>query len=136
MDKGWKSCSAQAAELQILRADKDNRKTQGPGFFKMIEDAISTVQEDIARDLYDMAASRREEITRLMQEFDKHDIDTSVQLDDYEQTRQRQTPEIGASASPQPPPRTLILSLASCFLDFGLDLSPFLSFHGSSPLCT
>ena len=105
MDKGWKSCSAQAAELQILCANRDNRKSQGPGFFKMIEEVISTLQKDIARDLYDMAASRREEITRLMQEFDKHDIVTSVQLDDYEQTRRTQTLELGASASPQPPPQ-------------------------------
>ena len=81
LDKGWKTWSAQAEELQILCADRDNRKTQGPRFFKMIEEAISTIQEDIAKDLYDMAASHREEITQLMQEFDKHEIDTSVQLD-------------------------------------------------------
>ena len=78
LDRGWKTWLAQATELQILRADKDNRKTQGLGFFKMIEEAISTVHEDIARDLYDMAASHREEIIRLMHEFDKHEIDTSV----------------------------------------------------------
>ena len=77
LNRGWKTRSAQSTNLQILRADRDNSKSQGPGFFKMTE-AISTVQEDITRDLYDMAASHREEIIRLMHEFDKHEIDTSV----------------------------------------------------------
>ena len=32
-----------------------------------------------------MAACHRKEVSRLMQEYDKHDIDTSVQLDSYEE---------------------------------------------------
>ena len=41
MDKGWKTWSAQAAELQPLRVDRENRKAQGQGFFKMLDEAIS-----------------------------------------------------------------------------------------------
>ena len=78
LDKGWKTWSAQVAELQLLRVERDNRKTQRHGFLKMTKEAISTVQEEIARDLYEMAAANREEISQLMQEFDKHEIDTSV----------------------------------------------------------
>ena len=62
----------------------------------MTENAISTIQEDIAKDLSDIAACHQEEINRLMQEFDKHDIETTVQFDDYEAERQRQTPGLGA----------------------------------------
>ena len=51
---------AQAAKLQLRRAERDNRKAQGQGFFKMTEEAISTVQEDIAKDLYEMAACYQE----------------------------------------------------------------------------
>ena len=43
MEKGWKTWSAQAVELQLLRADKENWKAQGQGFFKMTEEAISTI---------------------------------------------------------------------------------------------
>ena len=43
LDWGWKTWSAQVAKLQILRADGDNRKKQGPRFFKMTEEAISIV---------------------------------------------------------------------------------------------
>ena len=78
MEKGWKTWSAQAAELQLLRANKENRKAQGQGFFKMTKEAISIIQEDIARDLFEIAACDQEEVNRLMQEFDKHGIDTNV----------------------------------------------------------
>ena len=81
LEKGWKLWAAQAIELQLLRADRDNRKIHGPGFFKMSQDAIDTVQEGISKDFYEIAAFYKEEINRIMQEFDKHDIDTTVQLD-------------------------------------------------------
>ena len=105
MDKGWKTWSAKAIELQLLRADRDNRKAHGQGFFKMMEEAISTVQEDIAKDLYDIATCHQEEVNRLMQEFDKHEIDTAIQLEAYEAKRQSQTlclsaPEPIASSRP------------------------------------
>ena len=38
-----------------------------------------------------------------MQEFDKHEVVTSVQLDGDEQTRRSQTPELRAPTSLQPP---------------------------------
>ena len=42
-----------------------------------------------------------------MEEFDAHDIDTSIKLDNYERKQQEQTAELRAStAQPQPPPQT------------------------------
>ena len=58
--KGWKTWLAQAVELQRLRADRDNKKAHGQGFFKMTKEAIAIVQEDIAKDLYEMAACYQE----------------------------------------------------------------------------
>ena len=66
MDKGWKTLLAQAVELQLLRADRDNRKAHGQGFFEMMEEAISTLQQDIAKDLCDIAVCHQEEVNRLM----------------------------------------------------------------------
>ena len=83
-------------ELQLLRADRENRKAQGHGFFKMTEEAISTIKEDIAKDLSEITAYHQEEVNRLMQEFDKHDIETVVQFEAYEAERQRQTPGLSA----------------------------------------
>ena len=58
----------------------------------MTEEATSTIQEDIAKGLYDIAVCHQEEVSRLMQEFDKHENDTIVQLEAYEAERQSQTP--------------------------------------------
>ena len=96
--------SAQTTKLQLSQSNKDNKKAQGQGFFKMTEEDISTVQEDLAQDLYEQASSHREEITRLMEEFDAHDIDTSVKLDKYERNQQQQIAELGSPSVPQPPP--------------------------------
>ena len=95
LEKGWQTWSAQAAELQLLRADRENRKVQGKGFLKVSEEAMSTVQEDIAKDLYDMVMYFREEVNRIMQEFDKHDVDTSVELDNVEAERVAKIPGLG-----------------------------------------
>ena len=70
----------------------------------MSEEAIIAVQEDLAHDLYELAASHREEITRLMEEFDAHDIDTSVKLDGYERDRRQQMTELRPPPTSQPPP--------------------------------
>ena len=60
MDKGWQTWSARAAELQLLRVDRENRKAQVQGFFKMTDEAVTVVQEDIAKDLYEMASCHKE----------------------------------------------------------------------------
>ena len=100
--QGWKLWTAQAAELQLLRADKNNRQVQGPGFFKMAQKDIDNIQEDIMKDMDEIAAFYKEEIQRIMQEFDKHDIGTSVQLDKIEAERTSKTPNLPASERSEP----------------------------------
>ena len=48
LDKGWKTWSTQATELQILRADYKNRK-EGWGFFKMDDNNIQLLREDLTK---------------------------------------------------------------------------------------
>ena len=66
----------------------------------MSKETITSVQEDLARDLYELASNHREEITCLIEEFDAHDIDTSVCLDGYERERQQQAVELGGPTDP------------------------------------
>jgi myosin heavy subunit len=100
--QGWKLWTAQAAELQLLRADKNNRQVQGAGFFKMAQKDIDNIQEDIMKDMDEIAAFYREEIQRIMQEFDKNDIGTSVQLDKIEAERTSKTPGLQAPGRSEP----------------------------------
>ena len=103
LEKGWRTWSAQATELQLLRDDKYNRRVQGAWFFKRSEEAMAAVQEDLAHYLYELAANHREEITRFMEEFHAHDIDTSIKLDDYEREWRHQTDELGPPPTSEPP---------------------------------
>ena len=40
---GWKQWSAQATELQVLRADAENREKEGRGFYKMGDNSIQMI---------------------------------------------------------------------------------------------
>ena len=46
-EKVWKEWSQQAAELQTLRADAENRRKTGDKFYKMDEDNIVTIREEL-----------------------------------------------------------------------------------------
>ena len=81
LNEGWKTCSKQALELQLLRVDHDNRKQQGQGYFKLDEVAINTVQQELANNIYELAISHQEEIPKLLEEFDDQQITTAVELD-------------------------------------------------------
>ena len=68
----------------------------------MAQKDIDTIHEDIIKDMDEIAGFYREEIQRIMQEFDKHDIGTSVQLDKIEAERTSKTPGLQAPDTVQP----------------------------------
>jgi hypothetical protein len=61
------SWAEQAAELQVLRADKANRDLRGPGFRKLDQANYEAVQKNLTTDLLRLAVSHREEITKLLE---------------------------------------------------------------------
>ena len=69
LDEGWKKWSAQAAELQVLRTDAENRQKDGKGFFKMDTRNISIVREDLEEDFRALADGHTKAITALLEEF-------------------------------------------------------------------
>jgi hypothetical protein len=60
------SWAEQAAELQVLRADKANRDLRGPGFWKLDQANCEAVQKNLTTDFLRLAVSHREEITKLL----------------------------------------------------------------------
>ena len=60
----WKEWSSQAAELQVLRADVENWAKAGDNFYKMYEESIITIQEELAEDFQAMAQVQTAEIQR------------------------------------------------------------------------
>jgi hypothetical protein len=56
----------QAAELQVLRADKVNRDRRGPGFWKLDKANYKAVQKNLTTDFLRLAVSHRAEISKLL----------------------------------------------------------------------
>ena len=55
MDKGWGAWAAQTAELHTYLADWENRKKEGRGFYKLSDEIVATVREDLAKDYSELA---------------------------------------------------------------------------------
>mgnify|MGYP000494644238 FL=1 len=62
LDKGWMAWAAQAAELHTYRADWENRRKDGRGFYKLNEESIAAVREDLAQDYRTLADQHSEEL--------------------------------------------------------------------------
>ena len=52
-EKVWKEWSQQAAELQTLRVDAENRMNEK--FYKMDEESIVTIREELSKDFFALA---------------------------------------------------------------------------------
>ena len=59
----------------------------------MDETSMTTVREELANDIYELTAQHREEINKMLDEFEDQQIATAVQLDAYEKERRRQEGE-------------------------------------------
>jgi hypothetical protein len=68
MAMALQSWAEQAAELQVLRADKANRDLRGPGFWKLDQANCEAVEKNLTTDLLQLALSHREAITKLLEE--------------------------------------------------------------------
>ena len=54
-EKIWKEWSQQAAEMQTLRADAENWKKAGDKFYKIDEESIVTIREELLEDFFALA---------------------------------------------------------------------------------
>ena len=55
MDKGWMAWAAHAAELHTYRADWENRKKEGRGFYKLSDETVTIVRKDSANHYQELA---------------------------------------------------------------------------------
>ena len=61
-EKVWKEWSQQAAELQTLRANAENQKKAGDKFYKMDEESIITIREELSEDFFALAEEHLKEV--------------------------------------------------------------------------
>ena len=83
----WKEWSQQAAELQTLRADAENRRKTGDKFYKMDEESIVTIREELSEDFFALAEEHLKEIRGLVERLDDGQLATQLELEKYEKDR-------------------------------------------------
>ena len=71
MDKGWMAWAAQATKLHTYRGDFENRKKEGWGFYKLSDDTIASVREDLTKDNQELAEQHSEELAQILDDFEK-----------------------------------------------------------------
>ena len=67
--RGWQEWSTPAAELQVFRADAENWKKEGRGFYKMDESNIQVLREDLTDEFQALASTHTTAIGNLLEEF-------------------------------------------------------------------
>ena len=92
-EKVWKEWSQQAAELQTLRADAENRKKSGYKFYKMDEESIVTIREELSEDFFSLAEAHLREVWGLVERLDDGPLDAHLQLEKYERDHHQQEAE-------------------------------------------
>ena len=88
--KVWKEWSQQVAELQTLRVDAENRTKAGDKFYKMDEESIVTIREELSEDFFALAEAHLKEVRGLVERLDDGQLETQLQLEKYKQDRQHQ----------------------------------------------
>ena len=88
--KDW---SQQVAELQTLRTDAEKHKKAGDKFYKMDEESIVTIQEELSEDFFALAEAHLKEVWGLVERLDDGQLDIQLQLEKYEEDRQQQEAE-------------------------------------------
>ena len=87
-EKVWKEWSQQAAELQTLRADAENRMKAGDKFYKMDEESIVTIREELSEDFFALVEEHLREIEGLVERLDDRQLETQLQLEKMEKATQ------------------------------------------------
>ena len=84
----WKEWSHQATKLQTLWADAENRRKAGDKFYKMDEESIVTIREELSDGFFSLAQAHLGAVRGLVERLDDDQLDTQLQLEKYERERQ------------------------------------------------
>mgnify|MGYP000282343298 CR=1 FL=1 len=63
----WSKWAQQAAELQVLRANVENRTKDGDNFYKMDAESIVTIREELSDDFLSLTGEQLTTLRRLVE---------------------------------------------------------------------
>ena len=93
--------AAQAAELHVLRADAENRRKEGRGFFKMDEASVQNLRDDLTEDYLSLVKSHTAAIEQLLEDFNDDQMGFRLEAEALEQENLATPPTSPPSATEQ-----------------------------------
>ena len=77
----------QAAELHTLHADHESQTKDRKGFFKLNNESIAAVREDLAADYQALVDRHSEEVVQILEEYDTAALEIARLLQENEVDR-------------------------------------------------
>ena len=104
LDRGLKEWSAQAVELQVFRANAENQRKEGCGFYKMDEINIHILREYLTEEFHALAQTHTMTIRHLLEEFNDDQMLLRLDSEAYEREHIQAEKEeaIGTQTSTDP----------------------------------
>ena len=82
--KEWGGWTQQASEHHTFRADHEDWTKAGKGFFKLNNESIVVVREDLAADYQALADRHSEEVVQILEEYGTAELEIARQLQENE----------------------------------------------------
>ena len=83
----WKEWLVHAVELQVFFVDAENRAKSEEIFYKMDEESIITIREELSKDFQAMAKVQTDEIRKILEECEDDQLQLILDLETYERER-------------------------------------------------
>ena len=74
--------AAQAAELHTHHADWENRRKEGRGFYKLSDETVAAVREDLTKYYQQLVEQHSEELAHLLRESQEDLLDRLIEIRD------------------------------------------------------
>ena len=86
----WSKWGKHTAELQLLRADAENRQKDGDDCYMLTKEDFTAVKDELADDFVTLADEQLAVVRQLVAQLDDDRLDNQIQFESYERNRLRQ----------------------------------------------
>mgnify|MGYP000432720776 FL=1 len=88
--KWWTSWTRNAAELQLLRADAENRRKDGEDCYMLTSEDFTGIRDELAEDFQALAEDQIGQVRQLVAQLDDDRLEAQIQFESYERSRVRE----------------------------------------------
>ena len=86
----WSKWGKHTTELQLLRADAENRQKDGDDCYMLTKEDFTAVKDELADDFVTLADEQLAVVRQLVAQLDDDRLDNQIQFESYERNRLRQ----------------------------------------------